>query len=107
MAKLVLPPVLEEPRRPSFLSSNAKWVSGEGAGSWFDIFELDRKKKQFEISRYSAEGELECRGIYTLSTVSSPFKLDQIFQITYPSNCAKVTYLQSGNKFEFHFNQLC
>lgn len=107
MAKTVLPPVLEEPQRPSFLSSNAKWISGEGAGSWFDIFELDKEKNRFEISRYSPEGELECRGVYALNTAPDSFQLDRFFQITYPSNCAKVTYLQSGRKYEFHFEQLC
>ena len=107
MRKIVLPLVLEEPNRPSFLSVNAKWISGEGAGSWFDIFELDRKKKLFEISRYSQEGELECRGIYLLNKDSGQFNLSDTFQITYPSNCQKVTYLQSGFRYELIFNQFC
>lgn len=106
MAKVALPPVLEEPRRPSFLSANAKWISGEGAGSWFDIFELD-KKSLYEISRYSPEGELECRGIYKLYQATLQFNLDHFFQITYPSNCDKVTYLQSDRKYEFVFDQFC
>lgn len=107
MRKVVLPPVLEEPPRPSFLSANAKWISGEGAGSWFDIFELDRIKGLFEISRYSPQGELECRGIYKLNSDSLQFNLSEKFQITFPSNCQKVTYLQSGYKHELFFNQLC
>lgn len=106
MRKIILPLVLEEPQRPAFLSTNAKWIAGEGAGSWFDIFEIE-PPFMYEISRYSAQGELECRGIYQLELLNLPFQLNNFFQITYPSNCTKVTYLQSGRKYEFRFNQLC
>lgn len=98
--------VLNEPKRFPLLSIHAKWLSGEGAGSWFDFFEMNDSKNILEICRYSSEGELECRGIYVCEELKL-FSLETQFEINYPSNCNEVILNQAGIIFIFHFIQLC
>ena len=56
----ILPPPDE---RPSHLPLTGKWLSGEGAGSWF-VIEETRTKLQYRITRLSPGGMIECKGDY-------------------------------------------
>lgn len=91
-----LPPILPAPPRPMSLDSSAKWLAGEGAGSWFVIEET--VNSAFEISRFSPDGNLECGGVFT---TSQPVNLQEEFIISYPSHCAVVTIEQMGTRIHF------
>ena len=84
-----LPKILPKPSLPSSISKNAKWLSGEGAGSWFV---LEKIENGYFISRYSSKGDFECENHFT---TGSDFKID------YPSHCAIIHVIQNGQKIKF------
>lgn len=84
---------LAAPNLPSNLTHRAQWLSGEGAGSWFDITE--ERPGVFRMKRYSDIGEIECNSLFTCT---SKLDLSRQYQITYPSHCARVSLIQSGQK---------
>ena len=85
-----LPKILARPELPTSIPENGLWLSGEGAGSWFVIVE---KQKNFEVTRYSPKGDVECTGEFM---TNEPFDLNNVFTITYPSHCLLVSVLQEG-----------
>jgi len=97
MNMVKLPLVLPEPNRPTHLPINAKWLSGEGAGSWFVIKE-EKNSQLYIITRYSPDGNMECKGIFK---TDNKVDLGKNFSITYPSHCLKVTILQGNDKYLF------
>lgn len=88
---------LEQPLKNEKIAENAKWLSGEGSGSWFSINE---DLENYLISRYSPEGELECRGIFKVSNFNY-FNLNLPFQIDHLSHCQSVVVNQSGKLIIF------
>lgn len=92
-----LPRVLAAPILPSALSSRAQWLSGEGAGSWFDVKKID--EKQFQVKRFSPNGTLECEGVFCCN---EPFDINKPFTFTYPSHCRVVSILQEEKKLRFN-----
>lgn len=93
----ILPLILLPPEEiPSYLSSSAKWLSGEGAGSWF-VIEYSTESS-FKIARYSPSGELECQGKFI---ANGSFDISRDYSMTYPSHCAKVTVEQNKETIQF------
>jgi len=92
-----LPSVLPRPNLPSNLPSHAKWLSGEGAGSWFVL--RKNETSGISISRYSPTGKLECEGHFNCDITG--FDPTQSFVLGYPSHCAKVTVTQNNVEFRF------
>jgi len=90
-----LPKILPQPNKPNQLPENIKWLSGEGAGSWFFFEEL---AEGIQIKRYSPKGDLECKNLFKKPT---KFILDKDFRMDYPSHCAIVTIVQDGEKIRF------
>jgi len=88
-----LPKTLKAPALPISLSGDAKWLAGEGAGSWF-VIEKGRLPHIFNVSRFSPGGLLECSAEFNSAT---EINVNAAFEITYPAHCAKITILQ-GNK---------
>ena len=89
--------ILPSPKKPEQLSTNAKWLSGEGCGSWFTI---ELRESNFLISRYSPEGKLECSGIFQqVSGEAINFNID--YKFTYLSHCAEVNIIQNENQLKF------
>ena len=88
---------LLQPERNPVIPENAQWLSGEGAGSWFDLnFQGDLLK----VTRYSPYGDIECSGIYKNSTSENINSLKRM-SITYPSNCNRVTLVNEDSKHIF------
>ncbi|CAG5077161.1 DUF6695 family protein [Parvicella tangerina] len=90
------PPVLPAPERNERVPSTAKWLSGQGAGSWF-VIQSTEENKVYHIQRLSPEGELECEGNFRASE-SIDLSID--YEVTYPSHCAVVTVKQEGKLTE-------
>ena len=86
----MLPP--EE--RPSHLPFSAKWLSGEGAGSWF-VIERTGNPLQYKITRFSPGGMIECEGLFQSDKI---VYLDKQYELTYPAHCSRVTIIQEGTK---------
>lgn len=87
------------PKKPEHLPASIKWLSGEGCGSWFNIEE--EANTHFLISRYSPDGNLECRGIFKQIS-GDVFDLHSEYEFTYLSHCAEVNLIQ--NKAHLKFN---
>ncbi len=83
---------------PSTIPSNAQWLDGEGAGSWFSI---RRKGADFEISRFNPSGQLEFKDQYKLLT-NQQFDPNQNFQMKHLSHYRKVKLSQGGKDYLFH-----
>jgi hypothetical protein len=92
-----LPQILPQPERPSHLSLDVKWLSGEGAGSWF-LVEISVKPAQFKITRFSPDGKEECKGYFR---ANKEMNLKDEFCLSYPSHCATVTVMQNKEKIVF------
>lgn len=90
-----LPKTLLPPNIPDSISQHAKWLSGEGAGSWFVIEKLDIN---YRITRYSPKGNIECENVFA-SNLDFDSTLD--FNIDYPSHCLIVNVVQKGKRFRF------
>lgn len=92
-----LPGTLPAGQIPTDIPANSKWLAGEGAGSWFAIQKVD--DQCFRISRFSPKGALECDSDFSCSIAG--FDPEEVFEMGYPSHCAKVTVIQSGRKYSF------
>ena len=95
---IMLPKILPAPTPPKNLPKRAKWLSGEGAGSWFVITESNRESV-YVITRYSPQGIAECRGSFRSE---KPIDLDQEYGLTYPSHCLKVNLVQDDRIIELN-----
>lgn len=62
--KSVLKNTLSQPVRHLNIPETAQWLSGEGAGSWFNI-KLNNEK--YLISRFNQDGVLECEGRFDVN----------------------------------------
>lgn len=94
LPKILLPPQ----KKLRGLPDTMKWLSGEGAGSWFLIEEYN-SENSYKVSRFSPDGTIECEGQFT---TNRPFEISKEYSITYPSHCAKVTLSQFGKTITLH-----
>lgn len=90
--------VLPAPSLPPNLSNQAKWLAGEGAGSWFDIMPT-KKEQTYYIKRYSPDGVLECEGFFESNTF---FDVHDAFKIGYLSHSKQITILQNNQIILLH-----
>lgn len=90
---------LPAPPLPERLPAHAKWLAGEGAGSWFVIAPLPQASEFFSVERTDPTGHVECRGIFLCDATSTAFDVSLPFSITYPSHCAMVKVVQAGQVF--------
>lgn len=83
--------------RPAHVPSDAQWLAGEGAGSWFV---LRWAGDLLSAERLSPEGDRECQGMFELCGADM---LDRTvpMMVTYPSHCALITILQSGRTITY------
>ena len=94
--KRVLKTTLPEPEKPSNIPGNAKWLSGEGAGSWFV---LGRSGKNLLVRRFSPKGTLECEEIFSV-TKDISFDPDKPYKLDHISHCKKVRVIQNEKVIE-------
>lgn len=99
-AKL-LKTTLPAPNRHPNIPEIAQWLSGEGAGSWFVLFIIN---KLLKVTRYSPQGVIECTGLFENKDAIKMLHNHQSYKVAYPSNCQKV-FLKVDN-LEFAFNKV-
>jgi hypothetical protein len=90
---------LTAPTRVNKIPTTAQWLSGEGAGSWFSIRQLEHGK--YFISRFGPDGKLECAGEFTVTT-NQPFNIEGPYRFDYLGHCRKVSIKQNGKLIEFY-----
>lgn len=88
-----LPEVLLAPELPETIGNHAKWLAGEGAGSWFVV--QQKSERLLEVSRFDPKGAPECIGEFSSE---NPIHIEDDWTITYPSHCAQVTLVIQDQK---------
>jgi hypothetical protein len=94
--KNFLKTTLPAPEPKASIPENALWLSGEGAGSWFQI---EENGKGIHITRYSPEGAPECSGLF-MSANGAAINLSEDFEIIHLSHCHAVRIKQHGQVVE-------
>jgi hypothetical protein len=95
--KHTLNATLQPPSKNETIPDKAQWLSGEGAGSWFEFEVLNSHLK---VIRYSPEGKVECSGLF-ISQNGNNVIPDESFRITYPSNCKEISFRNGSLKVRF------
>ncbi len=94
LKKELLVATLPAPKRPPSIPSKAQWLSGEGAGSWFE-YQLDGTI--IKMTRYSTKGVVECTGLFENKDALNLLMEAKDVSIAYPSNCLSIV-LKVGDK---------
>ncbi len=89
---------LKEPVRPHHFDGRERWLSGEGAGSWFLIEKEEQYSDHYKVVRFSPDGIIECQGVFE---ASKSFDINKEFKLTFPSHCALVTVIQNRKEIRF------
>jgi hypothetical protein len=88
------------PEKPGHIPNNSQWLSGQGAGTWFAIAKaIDT---QYNIKRFTPQGKLDCDRIFELESSPQVFDLNEPYQFTHISHCAKCRILQNDHVFVFN-----
>ncbi|WP_375239024.1 DUF6695 family protein [Aurantibacter sp.] len=87
-----------EPKKVKGLSNNAQWLSGIGAGAWFELFKTEIKN-EFIFKRTSAFGTVDVEAIFKVSDLS--FNINEAYQFTHKSNCDILLIRQNSVLFKF------
>lgn len=93
----ILKRTLDAPVAKSSIPRGSQWLSGEGCGSWFCIKWL---QNEYQISRYSPDGEMECEGIFRCNQ-SVSFDINEKYDFDHLSHCHMVSIRQNGTVFLF------
>ncbi|TVQ10393.1 MAG: hypothetical protein EA361_14040 [Bacteroidetes bacterium] len=95
LAKSELSGTLPKPKPNGNIPVGAKWLSGEGAGSWFHI--AKREDGHYHITRYSPEGVVECNSIFC-NDAAFDFDPALPFEVVHTSHCAQVRVVQNKQR---------
>lgn len=92
------------PKRHESVPKEAKWLSGQGEGTWFCITkEEGLSEKQFRVRRISPQGNLDCDRVFELEENSSNFNINIAWDINHVSHCAQVRTLQNDIVYVMNF----
>ena len=89
---------LPSPAIPSNIPPDSQWLSGEVTGGWFH---LAAQENNYAITRYSADGALECTGQFRLADPRG-FNPKRPYVFTHVSHCKQVMIKQEKVVFEFN-----
>jgi len=95
--KQLLKSTLPQPEIHPSIPKGAKWLSGEGCGSWFV---LKLKGGILKADRYSPSGILECTANYKYEKPVD-FSLTDDVQLSYPSTCKSIKLLVQNTEYQF------
>jgi hypothetical protein len=98
LSKSELNTTIPQPVRHPLIPAYAKWISGEGVGSWFAFF---FEKELLKATRYSPDGIIECSGLYKGPAEGMEGFEDSI-DLDYLSNCKEINLLYKGKRLTFY-----
>lgn len=87
--------ILNEPKKPQWLSSSAQWLSGVGA--WF---QLEIENGLYRISRYNLAGKLEFSYLFNI-VGNAILNLNEHFRFTYVSHSYQCVIEQNEKQILF------
>jgi len=93
----ILKSTLPQPDKHPSIPTGAKWLSGEGCGSWFV---LKFEDNILLADRYSPSGILECSTRYKYEKPID-FNLSDQVQLLYPSTCKSIKLLVKTVEYQF------
>ncbi len=88
-----LPKLIKQPSIPENLPKDAKWLAGEGAGSWFVFLKMN---ENVLVRRFSPNGKFECENSYAID-----INLEEDFKMDYPSHCSVISIIHNDTKRRF------
>lgn len=87
-----------EPVNIKGLSGKAQWLSGIGAGAWFELFKTDTEN-EYLFKRTSAFGTVDTHSRFTIN--NSSFNIDKEYIFDYYSNCNQLKIIQNQELYTF------
>lgn len=91
------------PKKHENVPTDAKWLSGQGEGTWFCITkEEGLNEHEYRVRRISPQGNIDCDRVFKL-TNNDKFNLFNEWDITHISHCAKVRVIQHDSVVEMNF----
>lgn len=91
----VLHKLLEAPQKYAAIPVSAKWLAGEGAGSWYDIKPIG---SFFHCRRFDEKGRIEFSSVFEMEG-SGFIDFQHEFEFGYPSHFQKITIIQKNRIF--------
>ena len=87
---------------PSSIPRNAKWLLGQGVGTWFSI-DATENLKDFRIRRFNPAGTIECDRLFEMEDIGVKFNINEPYEFEHISHCAKCRVKQNGIIFVFNY----
>lgn len=87
-----------QPKPVDGLYENAQWLSGLGAGAWFELYETS-KNLQYRYRRISAHGNIDVDAEFVVDNAA--FDYHKPFEFVHYSNCKFFHVEQDGVVFRF------
>lgn len=93
------------PKRHENVPEDAKWLSGQGEGTWFCVTkENGLSENEFRVRRISPQGNLDCDRVFELNETSN-FNIENDWKITHVSHCAIVRVIQNNEVITLNFKK--
>ena len=80
--------------------TNAQWLSGIGAGAWFELHDINQVK-EYRFRRISPYGNIDVDGVFVISKLG--FDIMKNYQFIQNSNCNFLHVEQDNNVYRFEF----
>lgn len=93
---------IHPPEKPATIPTEAQWLLGQGAGVWFYI-QKDLGNRQYNITRFSPNGSLDCDRIFEIEENGSIFDIELAYEFVHVSHCAKCRIKQKDVVFVFNY----
>jgi hypothetical protein len=90
------------PELPVSIPSNAQWLLGQGAGTWFSIA-VTSNSNQYQIKRFKPVGDLDCDRIFEIEDNGAVFDINKKYEFTHISHCSKCSITQNETIFVFNY----
>lgn len=88
-----------KPLKPKGLHKNAQWLSGIGAGAWYEVYKTE-VKAEYRYKRISPHGNIDCDALFIVEDAN--FDFEKPYEIIYNSNCHFFHVKQNENIFRFN-----
>ncbi|OUR94446.1 hypothetical protein A9Q87_02060 [Flavobacteriales bacterium 34_180_T64] len=80
--------------------SNAQWLSGIGAGAWFELHDINHNN-EYRFRRISPYGNIDVDGVFVIAELG--FDITKDYQFIQNSNCNFLHVKQDENVYRFDY----
>lgn len=91
-----------QPKPVDGISAHAQWLSGIGAGAWFELHKTG-DTSLFRFMRISSYGNIDVNGMYRVHDDS--FQYDEFYEFVHYSNCKFFHVKQSKKVYRFDLTE--